>query len=211
MIKTKFAIGIPTYNRADLLLPALMFYAQDYPNTEIFVIDNGKQDIKFNKSIPNLTIIESDTNIGVAASWNKLCDIIFDKCDYAMILNDDIYLGRKEWEIDNFLTNYKKDLYISTQDWCSFILPKKTFEQIGRFDEQFYPAYFEDNDYTYRLILNSKSIFQVPFLNPFIYKSSQSILKEPSLRDGYLLNEKRYFEKWGGKPKFEKFRKPYNK
>lgn len=208
---TKFAIGIPTYNRADLLLPALMFYAQDYPNTEIFVIDNGKQDIKVSKSMRNLTIIESDTNIGVAASWNKLCDMIYQKHDYAMILNDDIYLGRKEWEIDNFLTNYKKDLYISTQDWCSFILPKKTFEQIGRFDEQFYPAYFEDNDYTYRLILNLKSIFQVPFLNPFLYKSSQSILKEPSLRDGYLLNEKRYAEKWGGQPKFEKFKKPYNK
>lgn len=208
---TKFAIGIPTYNRADLLLPALMFYAQDYPNTEILVIDNGKQDIKVSKSMRNLTIIESDTNIGVAASWNKLCDMIYQKHDYAMILNDDIYLGRKEWEIDNFLTNYKKDLYISTQDWCSFILPKKTFEKIGRFDEQFYPAYFEDNDYTYRLILNLKSIFQVPFLNPFLYKSSQSILKEPSLRDGYLLNEKRYAEKWGGQPKFEKFKKPYNK
>jgi GT2 family glycosyltransferase len=210
MIKTKFAIGIPTYNRADLLLPALMFYARDYPNTEIFVIDNGNQDIKISK-IPNLKIIVSENNIGVAASWNKLCDIIYEQHDFAMILNDDIYLGRKEWEIDNFLTNYKKDLYISTQDWCSFILPKKTFEDIGRFDEQFYPAYFEDNDYTYRLILNLKSIYQVPFLNPFIYKSSQSILKEPSLRDGYLLNEKRYVEKWGGKPKFEKFRKPYNK
>jgi GT2 family glycosyltransferase len=210
-MKIKFAIGIPTYNRADLLLPALMFYAQDYPNTKILVIDNGKQDIKISNNMPNLTIIKSDTNLGVAASWNQLCDKIFEQNDYAMILNDDIYLGRKEWEIDNFLTNYKKDLYISTQDWCSFILPKKTFEQIGRFDEQFYPAYFEDNDYTYRLILNLKSIFQVPFLNPFLYKSSQSILKEPSLRDGYLLNEKRYAEKWGGQPKFEKFKKPYNK
>jgi GT2 family glycosyltransferase len=210
-MKTKFAIGIPTYNRADLLIPALIFYAQDYPNIEILVIDNGKQNIKINTKMPNLTIIESGSNLGVAASWNMLCDIIYGQHDYAMILNDDIYLGRKEWEIDNFLTNYKKDLYISTQDWCSFILPKKTFEDIGRFDEQFYPAYFEDNDYTHRLILKSKSIFQVPFLNPFIYKSSQSILKEPSLREGYLLNEKRYAEKWGGKPKFEKFRKPYNK
>ena len=210
-MKTKFAIGIPTYNRADLLLPALMFYAHDYPNTEILVIDNGNQDIKISVNMPNLTIIKSDTNLGVAASWNLLCNKIFEQNDYAMILNDDIYLGRKEWEVENLLENYKKDFYLATQDWCAFIMPKKTFEQVGRFDEKFYPAYFEDNDYTYRMMMALKSIFQVPFLNPFVYKTSQSMLKEPSLRDGYLKNEQLYFEKWGGKPNLEKFRKPYNK
>ena len=51
-MKIKFAIGIPTYNRADLLLPALMFYAHDYPNTKILVIDNGNQDTSQGDSFP---------------------------------------------------------------------------------------------------------------------------------------------------------------
>ena len=37
----KFAIGIPTLNRYDLLKPCLMLYERDFPNIDIFVLDNG--------------------------------------------------------------------------------------------------------------------------------------------------------------------------
>jgi hypothetical protein len=45
-VNKSFAIGIPTLNRFDLLHPALMFYKQDFPNTKIYVVDNGNQNIK---------------------------------------------------------------------------------------------------------------------------------------------------------------------
>ena len=42
----KFAIGIPTLNRYDLLKPSLMLYLQrDFPTIDIFIMDNGNQGI----------------------------------------------------------------------------------------------------------------------------------------------------------------------
>lgn len=209
-MENKFAIGIPTYNRFDLLHPALLFYIRDYPTTKIFVVDNGKQNISDKIKHPNIEVIENESNIGVANSWNVLCKKIYEEHDYAIILNDDIYLGRKDWEIDNLLTNYKKDFYVTMQDWCVFILPKSTFKEVGEFDGGFFPAYYEDNDYHYRMKLNNKSFFQIPFLNPFLYQASQTIEKEPSLRQMIQKNKDRYISKWGGEPKKETFKRPFN-
>ena len=211
MLQNKFAIGIPTLNRFDLLHPALLFYLWDYQNTKIFVLDNGKQGIASKIKHPNLIVLEVDTNLGVAKSWNMLCDMIYKQHDYAIILNDDIYLGRKDWEIDNLLTNFKKDFYCTMQDWCAFILPKKTFEKVGKFDEDFYPAYYEDNDYFYRMRLLNLSIYKIPFLNPFLYQSSQTVEKDPSIRPMIQKNKELFIKKWGGEPSKETFKTPYNK
>lgn len=212
-MQNKFAIGIPTLNRLDLLHPALLFYLRDFPNTKIYVLDNGKQNIDSKIKHPNIIVTESETNLGVAKSWNMLCDMIYEENDYALILNDDIYLGRNEWEIDALLTNpdFKSGFYVGTHDWCSFILPKKTYEMVGKFDDVFYPAYYEDNDYFYRMKLYSVKVITIPYLHPFLYKASQTIEKDSSLRSYILANKDRFIEKWGGEPTRETFKTPYNK
>lgn len=209
-METKFAIGIPTYNRFDLLHPALLFYLNDFPDVKIYVVDNGNQSIGDKITHPNIEVLQYGMNIGVASAWNELLDKIYVEHDYAMIMNDDIYLGRKQWEIDNLLTNFKKYFYCTTQDWCAFILPKETYEKVGRFDIEFYPAYFEDNDYHYRMNLLNLETFKIPFLNPVLFKSSQTIEKEPSLNERFLLNKQRYIDKWGGLPNEETFKTPFN-
>jgi GT2 family glycosyltransferase len=212
-MENKFAIGIPTINRLDLLHPALLFYLRDFPTTKIFIIDNGKQNIDSKIKHPNIIVTESETNLGVAMSWNLLCEKIYENHDYALILNDDIYLGRTEWEINALLTNpdFKSDFYVGTHDWCSFILPNKTFKQVGEFDNLFFPAYYEDNDYAYRMKLLGMKYLSIPYLHPYLYKASQTIEKDSSLRSNILANKDRYIEKWGGEPSREKFKTPYNK
>jgi len=210
-LENKFAIGIPSYNRFDLLHPALLFYLRDLPTTKIFVVDNGQQGIASKVKHPNLLVTENESNLGVATSWNMLCDEIFKEHDYAIILNDDIYWGRKEYEIDNILSNYNNPLFCSTQDWCAFMITKKAYNKVGKFDEDFYPAYYEDNDYTYRMKLLGMSVFKIPFMNPFMYESSKTLEKEPSLRQLVIDNKNRYIKKWGGEPTKEKFKKPYNR
>jgi len=207
-----FAIGIPTLNRFDLLHPALMFYKQDFPNTKIYVVDNGSQNIKNQIAyMPNVILLEQSENLGVAKSWNLLCNEIYKNHENALILNDDIYLGKKEFEIETLLRDYKSDFYVTLQDWCAFILPKKTFKKVGEFDIKFFPAYFEDNDYHYRMKLLGLKYMQIPFLNPYIYKSSMTIDKEPKLRDLIQNNREYYISKWGGEPMRETFKKPFNR
>jgi GT2 family glycosyltransferase len=207
-----FAIGIPTLNRFDLLYPSLILYTQDMPSVEIFIIDNGNQNINLKFKHPNIKVIESEFNMGVAASWNLLCREIFAEHEYAIILNDDVYLGKKDYEIDMFLKQFpQKEFYLGTQDFCSFILPKSTYEKVGEFDESFYPAYFEDNDYFYRMRLAHINYFVAPIINPILYRSSMTAQKDPNVLNYVKANEKRYIEKWGGLPESEKYLKPYNK
>jgi len=84
----KFQIGIPTLNRFDLLMPSLLMYSNQFPDTKIYILDNGNQKIMqsdFIKNSPklskNLVVIEKEQNIGVGASWNILCDEIFKESD----------------------------------------------------------------------------------------------------------------------------------
>lgn len=204
-----FAIGIPTLNRYDLLKPSLLMYLVDFPTIKIFVVDNGQQGI--NISHPNLIVIEQKENIGVASSWNCLCETIFENHDNALILNDDIYLGKKDFEIHDLVTTKKSDFYVTMQDWSVFILPKKTYKKVGAFDEKFFPAYYEDNDYHYRMKLLGMKYLQTPILNPFVYNASMTTQKEPSLKQGIEQNKEYYRQKWGGLPSKETFKKPFNK
>lgn len=205
----KFAIGIPTLNRLDLLLPTLHLYAtHDFKNVKIFVVDNGDQ--KININYPNVEVMVQERNIGVAASWNLLCDKIFEEHEYALILNDDICLGKNEQQISFLLQQYKTDLATSIHDFCAFILSKECFGKVGRFDEEFYPAYFEDNDYAYRAKLKGFRVWPIPFLIPLVYRSSQTLEKANQISQYVAINKQRYIDKWGGEPSKEKFKKPFN-
>ena len=158
-MKYSFAIGIPTLNRADLLNPALEKYFTQFPDVEIFIVNNGDKQIKSRSK--KFTIHKPEKNYGVAKSWNYLCDQIFKDHEYALILNDDIEIDLNQDEIEFFLVNQKFDLVKCHENYhlCSFALSKSCFNE-NRFDESFYPAYFEDRDYFYRMKLeNLKIIF----------------------------------------------------
>jgi GT2 family glycosyltransferase len=204
----KFAIGIPTLNRYDLFKPSLMLYTRDFPTTNIFVLDNGNQGILQN----GVTIKENEKNIGVGASWNWLCDQIFQVAENALILNDDIYLGKKEKDIEDLLHKKKNKgcLLKATPDWCAFVLPKRIYEKVGKFDECFFPAYYEDNSYKYRMKLQGISVLNTPELNPLVYKSSSSLAKDPSILEQSKINKALYIDMWGGEPNQEKYKIPFN-
>jgi GT2 family glycosyltransferase len=208
----KIQIGIPTLNRADLLIPSILMYRVDFPNVTITIMDNGNQDFSKIKDLPFVQIINNTENIGVAASWNKLCDIIFEKNDYAIILNDDIYLGKRYIDIIELLSKKRNaDSFLrATMDWCVFILPKKIYNEIGKFDECFYPAYYEDRSYDYRMKLKGIARIPTPILNPYIYQSSKTLEKEPIILEYSKKNKEKYIEMWGGEPNKETFKKPYN-
>lgn len=207
-----FEIGIPTLNRVDLLYPSIYMYATKDFKSRIHILDNGGEQFK-NKQLPhNVSLISMKSNIGVAASWNMLCRTIFQKSDYALILNDDIYLGRNQLQIENLLPKDKKPFFLkATIDWCAFIISKSMFQEIGAFNEEFFPAYYEDNSYEYRMKLKGYKARTNPLLNPFVYNSSQTLEKAPRIADAVKNNKRIYIEMWGGEPHKEKFTKPYNK
>ena len=68
--------------------------------TKLIIVDNGKQNIPAiipENLKPQTIVYEEDTNLGVAASWNKGIHAGYFKepvVDHMLILNDDIVLGK---------------------------------------------------------------------------------------------------------------------
>ena len=205
----KLIIGIPTINRADLLNEALANYFEDFKNTEIVICDNGKQEIITRER--NFVIYKPENNLGVSGSWNMIMDYAEKvKGTHVLILNDDIYLGKSEEEIKTIIRLWNPEFLCTELNWCSFILSVDAYLKVGKFDENFFPAYFEDNDYFRRMLLTGVNITNNAMLNPVIYRNSMTIQKSPELNSGFEKNSHYYISKWGGQPTQEKFTTPLN-
>ena len=207
----RLLIGIPTINRADLLNGALVKYHECYPNTDILVVDNGQQAIDL--SNPRLRVFTQTSNLGVSASWNLISRTAFTEgYTHVLILNDDIELVRHEQGLYNDIKKHADNTFlVQLGTWCSFVLPKKVFEEVGPFDEQFFPAYFEDNDYAMRIKLNPNvGIDWEQGLCPTLYRNSMTIERDIKLNQNFMNNQRKYVAKWGGLPNQETFTRPYN-
>jgi glycosyltransferase involved in cell wall biosynthesis len=207
-----FSIGIPTLNRADLLLPSLEKYLVDFKNTDIHIVDNGNQNLTHLEENVQIYVHNQMENIGVAASWNKLCQIIFTKHDWALLVNDDVYLGYGNSRVNMCIEMSEVGLVQSELNWSVLLINKDLYEYIGEFDEGFFPAYYEDSDYMYRLKLNGLLHEVNNKLNPIIAKVSQTYEKAPDLVNlSMRYNRQRYIDKWGNVPLLEKYTTPFNK
>ena len=204
-----FSIGIPTLNRADLLNPSLQKYQKDFKGIDIHIIDNGQQELL---KTENTYIHKEDSNLGVAASWNKLCRIIFQKNDWALLINDDIYLAYTPNTVNAAILKSRVGIVQSAFNWSVILISKKLYEKVGEFDETFFPAYYEDSDYMYRLQMLGLRHEVDLSLNPLVVLQSQTYHKAPELVNKAMKeNRLRYIEKWGNSPLLEIFKTPYNK
>lgn len=209
MFEIRIALAIPTINRKDLLEEALQTYKKTWHGSTIMIIDNGNQNIYCTE--PNVIILNSKYNFGVSKSWNKLINNLH-KLNYThvLVVNDDIVFKKTLFQLNEYINLNPADFYIGTGTWCCFLIPIKTYKNIGPFDEKFYPAYFEDMDYSYRIRLKNLTMHMSPFFNPEVYRNSQSIEKEPELNNRFLRNKRYYALKWGGLPGDERYKTPFN-
>lgn len=206
-----FSIGIPTLNRADLLVPSVKKYIKDFKDTEIHIIDNGNQNLDYLEENVPIYVHNQVQNIGVAASWNKLCNLIFQKKDWALLVNDDVYLGYGNQRVNMCIEMSENGIVQSEKSWSVLLINKELYEYIGEFDEAFFPAYFEDSDYLYRLRLSGIRQDIMHHLNPEVFRISQTYEKAPDLVNMAMsINKQRYIDKWGGLPYMETFDSPFN-
>ena len=207
----KLVVAIPTLNRADLLNEALERYFEDFKETHIAICDNGKQSIITREE--NFMIYRPEENMGVAKSWNMLMDYS-EKIGATLVLmlNDDIYLGKNENDLNMLIKNdLDADFINSFHNWCSYILRVDMWNKAGKFDEEFFPAYFEDNSFDYKMTLKGAKKSWTSFLDPIVYRNSMSIAKDPTLNQKFMQNREMYVQMWGGLPTQEKYLTKFNK
>lgn len=168
--------------------------------------------------IPNWKV-----NIGVGPAWNEgLRRAIAAECEFAVIVNDDVILH------DGLITKMTDNLtdqvvLVSPTNvtgvchprglnfWCFALEPKKFVDRFGFFDENFAPAYFEDDDMAQRIRLGGGAIRTLEDRAYHQVMGTQSMDPEPVVnRDVWDRNERYYAEKWGGGGGNERFYVPFN-
>jgi GT2 family glycosyltransferase len=97
-------------------------------------------------------------------------------------------------------------------NFSAFMLTRSSWERVGPFDEAFYPAYFEDNDYIYRTRLAGLLTVTLPTALFYHYgcRTQPEAFAAPTVaRSAFLRCQDYYIRKWGGTPEAERFRTPF--
>lgn len=115
-----------------------------------------------------------------------------------------------------FKLDFKKEDVKETEnpDFSAFMITKEGYEKVGEFDENFSPAYFEDNDYHYRINLAGLKAITVPMAVYYHYGSRTSVEGLPrsiERHQSFERNRQYYIKKWGGMPGKENYKTPFNK
>jgi GT2 family glycosyltransferase len=100
-------------------------------------------------------------------------------------------------------------------DFSAFALSRRCWKEVGEFDEIFAPAYFEDNDYHYRIKLAGMDAITYP--PAMFYHYGSRTLEEASengkrtvTSEAFNRNRAMYGMKWGGRPGGETYTTPYD-
>jgi GT2 family glycosyltransferase len=211
-------LGIPSFNRFDLLVRCIdSALASRVAPDVIYVVDNSghQYPAKWQDRYAGRVLVHvAPSNYGVAKSWNILIsiapgeDIILSNDDIAFA-PDTIQLLLAEAE-----RNRRAGIVsaIEGQRFALFWLNRTAYEEVGPFDEQFYPAYFEDNDYHRRLTLahwESPIAFSaVAHETSATYKAKDQAAQSQHHQDFRRCREL-YIRKWGGLPGEEIYTTPY--
>ena len=94
-------------------------------------------------------------------------------------------------------------------DFSCFLIRKKVVEAVGWFDEMYYPAYYEDNDYHVRM--HRAGVMAVCVDLPFLHRGSATLNNAPqaeqfTIRRMAEANKGRFYSKYGcypGTPEYE--------
>lgn len=227
----KIFLGIPVLNRFDLLEQCLSSF--DYSPIELFIVNNNTVDSSLNEHLGRLQHqYHFDTfspryNLGVAASWNRIITTAWSRgYDFVYIGSNDIILSPGSLKLFINMDKPQPECLWMLNRFNFWCLRISSISTVGLFDENFMPAYFEDDDYDYRIKLaglqsvslcdqeiqyNGRTLPAVPST----HLGSQTINSNPDYKNknSYTFekwNKNHYIMKWGGIPGQEKFTTPYN-
>jgi len=98
-------------------------------------------------------------------------------------------------------------------DFSCPLISIHTLQQVGFFDENFIPAYYEDNDYHLRIVKLNKIAKRISYA-PYYHFGSMTIKSNPYLGINSSKTERVFIEKWGHIPALCMdglgYQKPYN-
>ena len=173
-------LTIPVLNRYDLLERCLQ--SIDFPIRHLLIIDNGASTVQEDLEVHVPDCVEFTTylpmpaNLGVAASWN-LGIMSFPYDDRWFFASNDVEFEPGALER---LCEARRDEITLSEDfpfWHVFSVGYEAVRRLGLFDEAYFPAYFEDNDYNTRANHHGVPIVKLDI--PTIHNNSATMKSDP--------------------------------
>lgn len=226
-------VCIPTVVKFDLLQKAVDSFRQDPMVEDVWVWDNSAGQCP---PIVGATINKGrQYNAGVAGAWNRFFDGAmvhiegghrYDDVRDIVIANDDLVAhsycvsnlidaSLNYPDVDMFYATDADDPESEKNHFSMFYLRRSAYAKIGPFDESFWPAYYEDCDYGYRMKLLGIKTMRVPHaqythVGSATYKSYDE--ERRKLHDRHTRQIQMYYcGKWGALPGREIYTTPFNK
>lgn len=174
-----------------------------------------------------ITFYDHRQNRGLAKSWNDgLIAAYQDGADVVVIANDDILAtyddlmilaqGAYEHQECGIVVCEGYNVRMDSHQQLQFAIPavnRIALEQIGYFDENLTPIYFEDTDYSRRAALAGVK-FHNAGKTGIVHTGSATVATVDDLRMQnnvtFQRNQAYYQQKWGGSPGHETFTYPFN-
>lgn len=224
---------VPCHNNAALLQDCIKsVLAQDIP-VRILAINNGSKDNvpRILAGLDNQhVVVNAYPQLGVAGAWNYGANFLFNsqggpKANQTLVINQDVVLRPDTYRslanegaefVTAVSTNQMDKLYEPRESQCPgngrrphpdfscFLISSDCFKRVGEFDTEFYPAWFEDNDYHIRAARAGLELYCIDL--PF-YHYAAGTMKTASEYDkahyygpGFLKSKERFQQKWGVLP-----------
>lgn len=129
----------------------------------LVLIDNGDNldKIRFPKLVKHVHYIPLPANLGVAGSWN-LGIKVTPHHDRWFIASNDIMLAPGDLAMLADAKTNELTLTESFPGFQIFAVGEDVIREVGLFDENFHPAYFEDDDFKRRVKAKGFNIVTMP-------------------------------------------------
>lgn len=202
----KFIAIIPTMN--EKVMDKCFTSVDSKYHENLYLIDNSKKGFAQKYGV---AYEHHPENIGIARSWNiGARKVVQEKLDYLVIMSATIIFEEGMRDLVACMEANANPYGLETQHaWHLICLKPKVFKEIGYFDENFYPAYFEDTDMIRRMELagihNPMSKTQrLPKVQISAgYQGNAHAIKKAGLKVNFVALEDYFIQKWGHPNDFE--------
>lgn len=216
----KFVILIPTMSEEVLDKCIASIDKKYYPN--LYIIDNTEKGFAKKYGVRSEHHPE---NIGIARSWNiGARKAVEEKLDYVVLMSATIIFDKGMTDLVAHMEANANPYGLETQhSWHLVCFKPAIFKRIGYFDENLYPAYYEDSDYIRRMELagihNPMSKTQrLPKVEVAAgFQGNAHALKKGGLKVNMGAMTQYFIDKWGKDNSFESqvmrdklFKYPFN-
>lgn len=206
-------LAIPTYRRFDLLSGCIASaMSGTLPPDRVLIIDNS------GGACPpthGARIVLGRQPQSVAKAWNDAASLVGSQ-GWLILANDDITFAPDTIErmVEVAQQEPRAGIVspIEGQRFSCFLLRYSAYLQVGPFDEAYRMAYFEDNDYAWRLTLARWSLAVAPSAVGHVGSATIAAMTPEQMtakHAAYAHNQDYYVRKWGGMPHAETYSTPF--